>query len=155
MTGQSRDERIKQVLTDIDRALPATSPQADRAVEAIRASTPNRVITDLDDRGLLGNMLEGMANRFRGRAIADISTTELVQIARDSADETMGIEPIKRNPQRALVSENSELAAEGEAARFLAQIASVIHSWESGKVGALTAAEQVEKFLHRKADSEH
>lgn len=155
LTDNTRDDRIKRVLADIDTAIPSTDPHAERAVEAIRTSTPNHVITSLEEKGTLDKMLEAMTTRFRGRRIADITTTELVQIARDSVDETMGIEPLQRDPQAFPEPRVSELTPEGQALRFMRNAAEVVNDWQDGKVTALAAAEQVERMLHGKTASDH
>lgn len=155
LTEHPREERIKRVLTDIDTALPVTSPHAERAVEAIRTSTPNHVITRLEEKGLLDEMLGNMMTRFQGREIADITTTELVQIARDSVDQTMGIEPLQRDPFTFPGPVVSDLTPEGQAVRFMRDAAEIVQDWKDGKVAALEAAEQVAKILHGDRRSGH
>lgn len=155
LTEHPREERIKRVLTDIDTALPLTSPHAERAVEAIRTSTPNHVITRLEEKGLLDDMLGNMMTRFQGREIEDITTTELVQIARDSVDQTMGIEPLQRDPLAFPAPVVSDLTPEGQALRFMRNTAEVVYDWKAGKTTALEAAEQVEKILHGQRATRH
>lgn len=155
LTEHPREERIKRVLTDIDTALPVTSPHAERAVEAIRTSTPNHVITRLEEKGLLDDMLGNMMTRFQGREIADITTTELVQIARDSVDQTTGIEPLQRDALTFPDPVVSDLTPEGQALRFMRDATEVVHDWERGKVTALEAAEQVEIILLGNRTSGH
>lgn len=155
MTNDPRDQRIKRILENIDTAIPATDPHAERAVEAVRRSTPTHVITALEKKGLLSDMLSKMTTRFEGRALKTISTTELIQIARDSVDETMGIEPLQRSNQEFPEPQVSDLTPEGQALHEMRQIAEVVERWNHGTVVPLEAAAEIEEIVQGKWISAH
>lgn len=150
MTKHPREQRIKRVLEGIDAALPAEDPEALRAVEAVRSSSPNHVITLLEEKGLLDEMLEAMTTRFRGRPLETISSEELIQIARDSVDETMGIEPLQREHTAFPEPRVSNLTPDGRAHQVMTQVAEIVDAWRSEESTALEAAASIEESLHGK-----
>lgn len=155
MTNHSREQRIKRVLEGIDAAIPAEDPEALRAVEAVRSSTPKHVITLLEDKDLLDKMLDTMASHFQGRPLEDISSEELVQIARDSVDETMGIEPLQREHVAFPAPRVSGLTRDSKADQLMHHIAEIVDAWRRADATALEAAARVEETLHGKRGSRH
>lgn len=155
MKNDPREQRIKRILENIDTAIPITDPHAERAVEAVRRSTPKHVITSLEEKGLLSEMLSNMTTRFDGRALTTISSTELIQIARDSVDETMGIEPLQRNDQEFPEPHVSDLTPEGQALQVMRQIAEVVERWKQGTLTPPEALVEAEEIVHGKWTSPH
>lgn len=155
MTNDPREQHIKRILEGVDGGHDSTEHHAARAVEAVRRATTTTVITRLDEQNRLDEMLSNMLAHFKGRDLKDISTPELMQIAGDSVDETLGIAPLQREDQVFPEPMVSDLTPEGRALQLMRQIAEVVEGWKHGGITPLDAAVSVEELLHGRGRSGH
>lgn len=147
MTQEPRKQWEQQILEQIERDIPAVDPDVQRAVEAVRNSTPNHLINVLEGDGLLEDMLKRMRQRFDGRPLSSISNIELIQIARDSVDETIGITPPERStafPHPLVLEQTPERMA----TEVMEQVANTVRAWKTGEIDVLAAATQVEEIIY-------
>lgn len=146
MTRERRQQRNDEIIARTNTAMPAVDPDVQRAVDAVRASTPGTVISMLEDRGLFAAMLEKMQSRFGGRPLGGIRTEELVQIARDSVDEALGFEPLARPaaefPQPEITSDD-----EGTAAASMEQLERTVHAWRAGDLSPSESLRNAQRIL--------
>lgn len=148
MNDNARHTKVQHIMDRIDRDIPAVDPDVERAIEAVRNSTPGHVIDQLEAEGLFDNMLTLMKHRFGGRPLETIATTELTEIARDSVDETLGFAPLTRTPVQEFPSPwVTEQTPESMAVAVMEQLSETISAWQTGKIDALTAATKAEEIL--------
>lgn len=150
MTEQRR-QRISETLAQIDALNGYDDPDIQRAVEAVRESTPGTVITMLEERGMFEAMLEKMCDRFGDRDLGAIRTREIVQIARDSVDETLGMEPLSRAASefpKPLRDSSADVAA-------LELVEQAVQGWRRGDASAQEALTETREALRRNRDFTH
>lgn len=163
MTLDPHNRRLTRLVSQLDNSRTLDDPHVQRALDAVRRATPSRVITRLQEEKLLDVMLENMRTRFAGRPLESIPTAELIDIARDSVDESLGIEPLTRQAttiplphvsDRHLES-RAEQSAEALADEVMHRLDGVLAEWRSGEIAASEATVRAEKILRneRRTDS--
>lgn len=148
MTQDHREQRANETLAQIDALNGYHDPDIQRAVAAVRESTSGAVITSLEEQGMFETMLAKMCDRFGDRDLASIRTPEIVQIARDSVDETLGIEPLVR---AATAFPQPVVSSLAEAA-VLEQVEQAVQAWRAGDVNAQEAMEEAREALEKGRD---
>lgn len=98
----------------------------------------------LEARGLFDSMLAKMQHRFGGRPLNGIHREELVQIARDSVDETLGIEPLSRSPRG---FPEPEVDDPDEA--LMGEVDAVVQPWRTGELSTADAATRARELLRK------
>lgn len=150
MTQERHRQRAEKTLEDINAALPGNDPDVQRAIDAVRESTPGHVITALEEEGLFDEMLERMKTRFGGRPLHDIETAELVRSARDSADAVRGIKPLSRPAPEFPQPRVTSTASEDAASLAMGHLTETVAAWEAGDTTAAEAVHAAKEVLQDK-----
>lgn len=137
---------------DADRPYVDDDPEVQRAIDAVRESTPEAIITVLDDQGLFDAMLERMRARFRGRILGSIRTHELTQIARESVNSTLDISTPPQEVEEFPAPEVIPNPEDTQDEALIQTIEQVLRARARGEVSAHDALTEIREALHDESD---
>lgn len=143
MTHPTRDHHIAHTL---DPDTPDAHTQ--RAINAVRDSSPEHLLAILEEEDLFDVMLDRMKPRFNGRPLHTITTPELTHIARDAIDETLGLRTPTPPPAPHAHQEPPENPPEPHPAeRTMTQLARIVNTYTTGGTSATQALAAVHQTL--------